>query len=381
MTAVYWLNNTGAPTDVNFGVPMQWKSGHHRLWPGTSRSKRKASEFPVSLPKSGLRRSRKKRKTSLKVPNGSAWCVGTISIPSGPEIALKMTYRADLDFEDMIYSESALKVFGHRTLKYPLFPAGYWAGKAERVSVRIDLGPYRRRDLVKFPPGAEISGSEIHWELKDVDLKHAPDLEVELDGSAMLDSREIATWNAKAPDYARLPLRARASSTFSGNAAASFGAKHLLDGRPDTAWCSADSGDSDWVEISIPKSEAYRLWQRYGSEQTGPESRTSLEAIGFVPGLAASADTYQEYGRPQKLLISRCGAKPDSPLGEIDFSRSMPYDESAVTLDRIGPIRSSLDTDRADGKDPCLRFTVRGTTPGRLPHTCISEITLILNGG
>ena len=391
VTAVYWLNNTGASTDVNFGVPMQW--GGKRTPPIVAEDisfeigANRISCQPDEVKTAPI--SEENDDGSEQVPTGSAWCIGTFSIPTGPEIALKMMYRAELQFEDLIYSKSAFKVFGHRTLKYPLFPAGYWAGKVERVSARIDLGPYRPRDLLKFPRGAEISGSKIRWELKDVDLKHAPDLEVELDGSAMLHTREIATWNAKAPDYARLPLRARASSTLSGDATASFDVKYLLDGRSDTAWCSSDSGDNDWVEISIPKSDAYRLEERWGSDQAGPESHTHLEAIGVVPGLAAGSNAYQEYGRPQKLLISRCGTKPDNPLGEIDFDSSTQFDESAITLpkdsrDYFDPsweVRKSLDADAANGKDPCLRFTITGTTAGRLPHTCISEITLILNGG
>ena len=391
VTAVYWLNNSGGPTDLHFGVPMQW--GGKR----TPSIVAKDISFEISGKRSSCRAAEVKtapipkddEEEADRMPTGSAWCIGTISIPTGAEIALKMTYRAELEFEDVIYSKSAFKVFDHRILKYPLFPAGYWAGKVERVSVGIDLGPYRRTDLVKFPRGAEISGSNIHWELKDVDLKHAPDLAVELDGSTKLHSLEIANWNAKAPAYARLPLSARASSALRGDATASFDAGHLVDGRSDTAWCSAGSGENDWVEISLPTSEAYRLRDNWNSDSTGPESRTRLEAIGVVPGLAASANAYQEYSRPKKLLISRCGTKPESPLGEIDFNSSSPYDESAVTLPRQSSdyfdpnweVRRSLDTDATQRKDPCIRFTIRGTVPGRLPHTCISEITFILNGG
>lgn len=382
VTAVYWLNNPGAATSVNFGVPMQW--GGKRTPPIVA----KDISFEVGGKRFSCRPAEVKTAPISEdeagpetVPSGSAWCIGTISIPTGPEVALKMTYRAELEFEDDIFSKSAFKRFDYRTLKYPLFPAGYWAGEVERVSVRIDLGPYRPRDLLKFPKGAEVSGSGINWKPEKVDLKHAPDLEVELDGTTMLITREIGTWNSEAPDYARLPVRARASSTLNGDRTASFDVKQFLDGRSDTAWCSSDSGDNDWIEISIPKSEAYRLEERQYSDQTGPESRTYLEAIAVVPGLASSSDTYQKYGRPQKLLIGRCGTKADNPLGEIDFNSSARYDESAIRLYLLKQVRDSLEQDAANGRDPCLRFTIRGTSPGRLPHVCISEIALILNGG
>ena len=135
--AVYWLNNTGGPTGLTFGVPMQW--GGKR----TPSIVAKDISFEISGKRSSCRAAEVKITPipeenddgSEQVRTGTAWCIGTISIPTGAEIALKMTYPAELQFEDMLYSKSAFKVFGHRTLKYPLFPAGYWAGKIERVSV------------------------------------------------------------------------------------------------------------------------------------------------------------------------------------------------------------------------------------------------------
>jgi hypothetical protein len=317
VSAKYLLSNADAETTVRFGVPLLWMDGD----PKTPR--RAADAVRIKVGETESRCTLLKESGVLDpdkyvdmdgTPTGG-WCVARLTIPHADAVSLTLGYRGDLLFTDSDM-KSALVNFGPRLLRYAFFPAGYWVGPAERVSVTVDLGRFAGVEQVVGPPGAAKQGDKLVWTFTNVDLKKVPDLELKLDVEPLLHVAAMAG-HRKA---SKLILAAKAAKS-AGDAAA---AGRAVDGDPETSWCVDKPGPDRWIEITRRKIDPeYRdcNWQGLflvssTSETTARIKRVRFEACGgakrnekpaFVDvpvrrvgargpwGLILSSDLYSEF--------------------------------------------------------------------------------------
>lgn len=148
--ADYVLSNPGPAKRLLYGVPVDFGPGGGGDDTPKERAKAIAREeaYPgaisIAVGRSRYRCAVRDRHT-LKVENDwfqervVGWCVAEIEIPEGRS-ALVLRYRGSLDYTDASYSKSVYTVFGKRSLRYELAPAGYWAGGGASVELEIDRG-------------------------------------------------------------------------------------------------------------------------------------------------------------------------------------------------------------------------------------------------
>ena len=142
-----------------------------------------------------------------------AVCTGTLKFSPAAESRLLLAYRGELEFEDSGTSKSALPDFTGRTLRYALFPAGFWAGPAEKVEIVIELGRFASRAELKHPSGAKLVGSEARWLLENVDLKKIPWLEISVEAGDLLRGDFLIHFNRDCQkDWFCFKTEVRASS-------------------------------------------------------------------------------------------------------------------------------------------------------------------------
>jgi hypothetical protein len=366
VSAKYLLSNAEADAVVRFGVPLLWMEDDPR------QARRAADAVLIKVGDNETRCTLLKETVTLDVnryddmdgtPTGG-WCVARLTIPRGDAVPLVLTYRGDLLFTDAEYSKSAFVSYGPRVLKYAFFPAGYWTGPAERVSVTVDLGRYAGAEQVVSPPGVGKQGDKLAWTFTNVDLKKVPDLEIKLDVEPLAHVAELAKYRKAS----KVVLAAKAAKGAGEPAAAG----RAVDGDPETSWCVDRPGPERWIEITQRKVDPeYRECNREGlfmvgstSEKTARIKRVRLEGCG-----GRGPD-----GKPVtvEVLVPRVGAR--GPWGVILRSglyHQLPEAERQAFVDAWRAVEAQV------GK--CVRLSivdVEGSGPA-----CIGELAPLRNCG
>ncbi|WP_164000180.1 discoidin domain-containing protein [Pyxidicoccus caerfyrddinensis] len=302
------------------------------------------------------------------------WCVAELTIPSGKAVPLRLEYSGELLFQDVETSKAALPHVDGRWLRYPLFPAGWWKGQAERVDVTVDFGPYAGRAEIFGPAGAKPEAARARWHFEKVDLDQLPFLSVRFNKEAFARHRQLTVERARFNPL-KLPLSVTASSTLAGGR---YAPAHVLDGRADTAWCEGSKGDGagEWLEV------------RAGPPATPPMFPCHFEGVGLVAGYTRSAKTYGENGRPRRVRVATCAAPED--FVEVDLALADRPDAEAHVISESGKEDvaatrtpgSRRDTLPQPSGDLCLRLTFVEVAPGtRYPDTCVTELVPLYNCG
>lgn len=375
--ASYLLSNPVAAKRVKYGVPLYW-----------------VEKFDPKAAAAGIRISVEGKVYGCNAVNpiarkdadsmeraemlggiGDAWCVADIEIPKGSSVQLKLSYRAELEFEDWEFSKSARTEFSQRSLKYPLAPAGYWHGTPDLL-VHLNLGPYAGHIAKASPDGFSKAADALTWKVAGANLKKLGQLAVDFRAEPLLEHRQLATWNAVARPNQRSRGKLDASSTLAHPGNRHSVAK-LMDGDPTTAWCEGREGNGEGESLTV----------RFDAQTAEPYC--SPEGIAIIPGYAKSAQTYLQNGRVSKLRIEDCG-DPSSYV-VIRLPANEDFNQSAVFIGSYGAFIPDdavaarggnwARAERTNGP-VCLRFTILETLPGsRFSDTCISELAFIRNCG
>ncbi|MDH5655622.1 MAG: hypothetical protein OEZ34_06920, partial [Spirochaetia bacterium] len=105
-----------------------------------------------------------------------AWCTADLKLKSGSN-QIYLQYRANMDFEDLQFSKSALTVFSERKLEYLLYPAGFWNQNVSELLVSVDPGIYDGFVTSVSPAKFKKIGQEYKWQGKNIDFKKLPSIE------------------------------------------------------------------------------------------------------------------------------------------------------------------------------------------------------------
>lgn len=226
--ARYTLANRGKPLELlyavpgNVGPPLQVTApkGGGRLTlvtppppgrVGLVSSLQKGPSGPVSILIGGRRFScaGKPIDPDATFVEGQTWCTTRLTIPTGEAVPMVLKYRDRLFAEGEEAQECAFAETKAMGLVYDFHPAGFWAGPVSRLQVRVELGNLDGLEQVKGPPGHRKEGATLSWDLKDVDLKTLPLLELSFDGNG----RTLRTFAAKSPQRVapRRPARCLAA--------------------------------------------------------------------------------------------------------------------------------------------------------------------------
>jgi len=371
VSATYHLR-VDEPKKVKFGVPLNWSTRHKAADTAKGISiVLNGERHPCTV--QDVKESPGDIQFAYEVYNeGTAWCVAELPLTQKGEQKLLLEYEGELDYQDMIYTKSALVRFDPRWLRYSLFPAGYWNGNVDRLDIILHPGPYAGRIKSSSLPGYKaVDESSVRWELSNVDLKALHELEVEFDSAPFFEHLQLAEWNKKATENARADVKAKASSTLG-----KYNAANVTDGDPSTAWCEGEKGDglNASIDIIVPELREKKY--------------CVVEGFGFVPGYAKTQKSYSENNRVKKVRIESCS----DPQVYDDFevkNLSDIYNLSARMLnvhwegdfkDKDFVDRQFFKFDGSDNKQGCVRFTILEIEKGsKYDDTCISEIAPVIN--
>ncbi len=364
--ACYMLSNPKRAQTVKYGVPLLWSTDPFGQAVDTAPSKGAiAAARSIKIRVGGKDHSCTIQGESKALPDNAAlrrgWCVAEVTVPKGDVVSLLLTYRGELLFEDAEYSKSALTSFDYRRLRYELFPAGHWAGKARRVSISVDLG--RFAGLAVFgehgtrPAPSKKSAARLEWDLRDVDLTAVDALEVHINADPILTSSLLASWNK---GKSATVTQARASSTLASKADA-YTAANAIDGNGNTAWCEGVAGDGagEWIEVSYPEPK---------------EDYCRLQGFAISTGYTKSSTTFTRNNRLAKIEFGYCGTGAEYETSSFTADH---HHDRAMHLVRLAG--------NEHGEVPfagCVRLTIVEVIRGsKHRDTCISEIAPVFNCG
>lgn len=199
--ARYTLRNAGKPVELTYAVPGNVGPPVEMVFPPHGGRGRPTSppapgrllpreEFkkgpvgPVSISVGGRTYtcSGKPMKNDVAYTEGQTWCTTKLTIPSGDAVVMVLKYRDRLLDAGDEGRECPVVRTEQLGLVYDFHPAGYWAGPVSRLQVRVELGGLDGLEEVKGLPGGEKEGATLVWDLKDVDLKTLPMLDLSFHG-------------------------------------------------------------------------------------------------------------------------------------------------------------------------------------------------------
>jgi hypothetical protein len=297
VSAKYLLSNPGPETTVRYGVPLLFADdapkGPRRAADAV-RIKVGDRESRCTLIKETVRLAAESYE-HMEAPPIGGWCISRLTIPSGEAIPLLLSYRADLLFTDYEV-KSTLVSFGLRALRYLFFPAGYWIGPAERLSVTVDLGRFAGLEQVMAPPGVAKQDGKLVWTFTNIDLKKLPDLELTLDVGPIAHVAALASY--RKVTKLRLAAKAAKATKTAGDVAA---AARAVDGDPGTSWCVDKPGPDSWIEVTLRKIDA---------EYAGCNWE----------GMSLSSATSEKTARIRKVRLEGCHDRArDGPAAAVDM--------------------------------------------------------------
>jgi Arc/MetJ family transcription regulator len=448
--AKYVLSNPKGRRQIQFGVPLAWGEAYddelpddhprragprsrkiaaaarsvriavndqlNRCRPLTGTS-RKITQVPVIdmtvLPRRGPPPDLSSLATSESF-GSETWCVAELTLPASNTVSLTLSYRGVLEhFSDWPsdvpgnfnpYDYGPPTFFAPRTLRYALFPAGYWGGPAKRVSITIDAGVFAGLVQAIRPSGARATAGTLVWRLTDVDLAKSHSLVVEVDVRPVLRRRELVGWNGRR----KVELRARASEPTAPSRGVGSEAAKAIDGSASTAWCSGGlrTGRQPWIEVQLLRPP--RLQDLAG--RPASDYGCTLRGIAVLPGHGQSLTRYRRSGRATRLRVGACGSV-DAGF-EVTLHAAERHDRSAqlielgcdlvaegyhnpfygqttgsafgeVCVDQSPEVKTLVQRWASVGRKranpaPCLRVTILDATPAPNADVCIGEIAPVL---
>lgn len=382
VAAEYHLTNPGATTRVRYVIPLFW------AWEpdSTEKPEQTIQKYlgDLKLAQDGRPVGCKPMSDAAKSEGGGDWveyrsgnCEGLLNFKHGAESVVRLEYRGELEYEDSGTSKSALPYFGQRTLRYALFPAGYWAGPAQRVSIEVEMGRFASRTTLKTPSELKWEGTKAVWSQMNVDLKKFPWLELSFKADDLLRGDFLLHYNRDCKEeWFCFNLDATPSSALRLPPSADHSAALLTDGKAETAWCAARDDRQPHIRLRV---KDFRGKVR---------EQCRVEGLAIVPGYAKSQRVWMNNQRINRLYVTRCDAKLPVRYGDqpsIDIPIENMTAETPVFyfggLEIPGePATRVHITDLLPEEgDPCLQLVLDHHSPEL--DLCISEIALIFNCG
>jgi hypothetical protein len=302
--ADYVLSNPGPEKELQYGVPIEINTVSYRP---------RARGGGRMVARSDAEMSRRVRKmagsvrvtlggTSRTCTYADGWCVLPLRIPHGEKIPLRLTYvseywlpfYSDDDTPDEwtptnLYYRTSGGSEELRIVKYPLAPAGTWAGTPEQLTIAVTSTLGFRVTTKLNPDDRFVFHREVDgWRavVEDANLRELDELVVPV------------ALRARDP---RTAFSIRASSSIPPSGKLTYGPENLLDSRYATAWCvnTPSHGVGEWVELELRG--AGRL-------------DNQLDVIG---GYAKTERSFQANGRVKKLRASACGGGPPLAVASL----------------------------------------------------------------
>lgn len=416
VNAEYTVHNSGSAYSVKFGVPVRWSQEEwYEVMDRTGDQNQSPAKYFERLNgidnldqsihlKVNDKAVSCSMAESIPVANDSipsefntavkAWCVADINIKKGTN-SIALTYNAELDFEDMMFSKSAFTRYGDRKLDYWLLPAGYWNGPVKSLSVNIALGPYFDSIKSISPKQLKTSGSTIVWQDANVDFKATPKISALFDPKNLTAS-EVATWNTKERTVTfKDRALAKASSELPPHRSISYSASNLLDGDVTTAWCAdKQSKNNPYIDF-YPSSD--------GPFNTGNPEYCRIEGFMITDGYMKNQSVYMSNNRVRKISIGTCDG---SIKREYELSEGSDYRFAGKFIKNTMPegawdkfiteyqskhgnnykhpdYKENKPKNLMDfiGDTDCFRVEILEVETGKDNDDCISEMSVVTNCG
>jgi len=370
--AEYTLRNRGAPRTLRYAVPLAYHGsafeGPNLAFPADWGSTQEGVEeglkgIEITLAGRRVECEFKPERRVRYSPAADlqdaveAWCVATITVPTGEAIPLVLATP--------LLSGDVWPFF--RT-SYALWPAGHWKGPVRSLDIELDLGWWADAARIVSPPGGVREGRLVRWRWQDVDLRTLGSVVVEHTqvGANLMPPWRFARW-LRAP----AKVTATASSTLPAQGRFDYAAARLVDGDPRTAWCEGAAGDGvgEAVELTV------------AVERPPGDAECRLLRLDLHTGLRWDDEAYQANGRVSRVRVERCEDPKDG--FEVDLARDPEPAERRRLIgglrqdDAAGDRHSELHVPRGvlDQEPSCLRLVVLGARPGRKFHdTCLAEV-------
>jgi hypothetical protein len=391
VNARYMLSNPGTSKTVQFGVPVTWQnemeaeeeSGLHNLSLKLENKIYRCNKLINS-----------KKASQYSKNKELQWCVFSLRMPGKKKFPLTLKYTGALEFADWATNKSSEVLYDPRVLRYSLWPAGYWAGNAKKIEIQVDLGKFSNFAAIKGPKGFKKKKNIVTWTMKNVNLKKAKDLAIELQLDDILPS--VSTVKALSKNRSNR-LSINATSTLKSQGKSSYLPQNALDGNLNTAWCEGVNGYGKGQIIKL-QTKAQKV------NQQGP-----FHCLKIIPGYAKSSSTWYGNGQVVELKLQSCNknrtwdslsytpsslkGKPIGPCsiepdsGEqaclisswkpLDFE----YKGKIIHLTEGGGYTHMLDVknDLVNGKPTCMEveiISIKAGSSKRDKDTCIAEIDL-----
>ena len=360
-TAVYELENTGGPVEVDYAVPIESLRGYEDL--------PRARQAAVVLLKDGSRLPVETVVTRDSIPHPEGWTVPglttwhTTALPFDSAETITVTARVTMPpyYEDFSTTKSFFPSWSARHFRWTLAPAGGWgSGVADSFSCRVDMRPVLALgcevDSVRGPGGWAEEGL---WtaEETDFDMMSAPPLELFWREDSLLLRRFVEAHVLRSQDI----LSIRVSSILDDQGDFDYGPRNLLDGDHSTVWAEGDPGPGRGQGIEVELPEGFRL----GS-------------VAIVNGYRRSPATLRDNARAAEVI---CGLVFPEHFrdGRVDYRRVSLADPLAEGYHprRLGPFQLLLDVG-VPLPVRTLRIEVVEVHPGdAFEDLCISELVLL----
>jgi len=270
--------------------------------------------LPISIPSAWYTRSNKFRIAHI--------CMVRLPLPNSKQFTLDLQYTGELIHSDSMTNKSTYVYYSSRVLYYPLFPAGYWKGKVRQLKVTLDLGWFAGCKNSILPAGSRQKGSQLSWNLKQVDLKRTRSLKLTFNCEPQLQFQRISRSNRNKKTTGPLSGRAtvKAFGTKSSKQSGNYRPANAIDGNPNTAWCvSKQTKGQPWIELNIPRSQSPCHFEHI-AVILGQGSQYSARKISSIKGIwLASPDI------PKKRWYVKWTKKNDGQIHYLPKNRTISY--------------------------------------------------------
>lgn len=358
--AVYRLENTGGPVEVDYAIPIESLKGYDLpqarratvvLLEGGSRLPVETVVTEDSIP----------HPEGWTVPGRTTWHTTALAFDSAETITVTARVAMPPYYEDFATTKSFFPSWSARHFRWTLAPAGGWGGGvADSFSCRVDMRPVLRLgcevDSVRGPGGWAGEGL---WTVEEsrFDMATAPPLELFWREDSLLLRRFVDSHVLRSQDIRAI----RVSSILDDQGDFDYGPRNLLDGDHSTAWAEGGPGPGRGQGIEVELPEDFRL-----------------ACVGIVNGYHRSPATLRDNARAAEVI---CGLvfREHFRGGRVDYHRVSLADplEEAYDPHRLGPFQLLLDVG-----EPLpvrtLRIEVLDIHPGEVfEDLCISELVLL----
>lgn len=258
-TAVYRLENTGGPVEVDYAIPVESLAepyGFEESGAATVTLRDGESLIPLEAV---VVEDSVAHPAGWTAPGLVTWHTAEIAFDSAETRTLTARVTMPPHYEDFATTKSFFPSWSERHFRWVLSPAGGWGdGTAGTFSCRLDLTEALelgcRVDSVSGP-GEWVEDGVWAAEETDFDMTAAPPLAVSWRADSLLLRRFL---RHHALTSQQIPA-VRVSSVLEDQGSIGYGPRNLLDGELSTAWAEGAPGPGRGAGIVVELPKGFRL--------------------------------------------------------------------------------------------------------------------------